>query len=123
MPAVNPSKLKRLMITELLVPFAMKRRLAGAQLADLVQRAVADKRFDLSASSDEFAGLMDEDQASDWAEEFERSNTAPHLFSANDQRVEEMYGNIRKDDFDKLPPEQRLAIINQIDYERAQKKN
>ena len=36
MPAVDPKKLQRLMITELLVPFAMKRRLAGAQLADLV---------------------------------------------------------------------------------------
>ena len=122
MPAVNPKKLQRLMITELLVPFAMKRRLAGAQLADLVQRAVADKRFNLSASSDEFSALMNEDEAEDWAIEFERSNTAPHLFSANEQRLEEMYGNLRKSDFDQLPPEQRLAIVNQIEYERTQKK-
>ena len=126
MPAVNPKKLKRLMVTELLVPFAMKRRLAGAQLADLVQRAVADKRFNLSASSDEFSALMNEDEAEDWAIEFERSNTAPHLFSANEQNrstLEEMYGGMKKSDFDQLPPEQRLAIFNQWDYERTQKKH
>ena len=55
MPAVNPKKLKRLLVAELLLPFAMKRRLTSGQLEDLVHRAMADKRFDLSASSDDFA--------------------------------------------------------------------
>ena len=56
MPAVSPTKLKRLLTMEMLLPFALKRRLSAAQLEDLVHRAAADKRFDLSAYNDEFAG-------------------------------------------------------------------
>ena len=126
MPAVNPKKLQRLMIAELLVPFAMKRRLSGAQLADLVQRAVADKRFDLSASSDEFAGLMTESEAEDWAIEFERGGSAPHLFSGDaddESTTEEMYGGVKKSEFLKMAPEQRLAIANRVaDQERRNAK-
>ena len=55
MPAINPQRLKELLIKDLLTPFAMKRRLSYAQLNDLVRRAMADKVFDLSASDDEFA--------------------------------------------------------------------
>ena len=55
MPAVDPKVLKRLKIKDLLAPFAMSRGLSSAQLSDLVARATEDKRFDLSASSDEFA--------------------------------------------------------------------
>ena len=66
MPAVSPKKLKRLMITELLVSFAMKRRLSAAQLADLVERGMTDTRFDLSATSDDFADYhMDEAEAAE----------------------------------------------------------
>lgn len=116
MPAVCPKKLKRLLVNEMLTPFALKRRLSGGQLADLTERAMRDKRFDLSASSDEFAGLMDEDQAADWAVEFERGGSAPHLFSgdADEESNEEMYGGVKKSDFLKMAPEQRLAIANRV---------
>lgn len=64
MSAVDPKVLKKLKIKDLLVPFAMDRRLSSAQLGDLVARAMEDKRFDLSVSSDEFADyFMDEAQA------------------------------------------------------------
>src|ERR1700704_3455887 len=114
MPACDPKKLKRLMISELLAPFAMKRRLCDAQLADLVHRAMEDKRFDLSASSDTFVNFtLDEAEAASWAEELERSNTAPHLFTSeerNDGQPEELYGDLKMADLLKMPPESRLAI-------------
>ena len=123
MPAVDPEKLKRLMVTELLVPFAMERRLSGGQLADIVARATRDKRFDLSASSDDFAGYMDEAEATDWAVEFERAGTAPHLFTGEAQEPEAMVDGLKQSDFLKLPPEQRLAIANKIaDGKRNAKK-
>ena len=124
MPAIDPKKLKRLLISTLLVPFAMKRRLSPAQLADLVERAMSDKRFDLSASSDEFANYyLDEAEASDWAEEFERSKTAPHIFpiEGQEQKPEEMYGGVKMSDFLKMPAEQRLATANRLEAERAKK--
>jgi len=85
MPAVNPKKLKRLLVAELLTPFAMKRQLTSGQLEDLVHRAMQDKRFDLSASSDDFVHYMNVEQATDWATEFERGGSAPHIFSNADQ--------------------------------------
>jgi hypothetical protein len=125
MPAVDPKKLKRLMVTELLIPFAIQRQLSGGQLADLVRRAMSDKHFDLSAVLDEFASYMDEDQASDWAFELERSGQAPHLFlSVEDDpsKAEQMYGGVKKDDFNKMSPEQRLAIANAVEFERGKRK-
>ena len=127
MPACDPQKLKRLMISELLAPFAMKRRLSGGQLDDLVRRAMSCKLFDLSASSDTFVNFtLDEAEAGNWAEELERSNTAPHIFSSaekNNGEAEDMYGDMRMSDFLKLPPESRLAISNQVEAERAAKKH
>ena len=122
MPAVDPKKLKRLMVTELLVPFAMERRLSGGQLADIVARATRDKRFDLSASSDEFAGFMNEDEAKDWVTEFERAGTAPHLFAGEAQEPEGMVDGLKQSEFLKLPPEQRLAIANKIADEKRNAK-
>ena len=127
MPACDPKKLKRLMISELLAPFAMRRRLSGAQLEDLVHRAMSHKLFDLSASSDTFVNFtLDEAEATNWAEEFERSNTAPHIFSTAEQNngePDEMYGDMRMNDFLKMPPESRLAVSNQVEAERAKRKN
>jgi hypothetical protein len=119
MPAVDPKKLKRLMTLELLLPFALKRKLSGGQLGDLVRRAMLDRRFDLSAHCDEFAGYMDASEASDWAAEFERSGVAPHVFDVP-ERAEEAS---TKSALPILSPEQRLAIANRIEFERAKKKN
>jgi hypothetical protein len=126
MPAVNPKKLKRLLVAELLTPFAMKRRLSSGQLEDLVYRAMQDKRFDLSASSDDFAHYMNVEQATDWATELQQGGTAPHIFSNADQanaRTEEMYGGMKKSDFEKLPAETRLRIINKVEAELAKKRH
>src|SRR5712671_4087042 len=74
MPAINPQRLKELLIKDLLTPFAMKRRLSYAQLNDLVRRALTDKVFDLSASADEFANpFLDEVETTYWLENLERS--------------------------------------------------
>ena len=127
MPACDPQKLKELMVARLLVPFAMKRRLCAAQLDDLVHRAMKDKRFDLSAVSDTFTDFaLDEAEAANWAEELERSNTALHLFTTDEQtdgEADEMYGDVRMADLLKMPPESRLAITNRVEVERAAKKN
>jgi hypothetical protein len=126
MPAISPNKLKRLMITELLVPSAMKRRLSAAQLADLVQRGMTDTRFDLSATSDDFADYhMDEAEAANWAEELEQSGQAPHLFSPDPRlqpQPEERYGGYTAEQFDAMSPDQQLAVANRVAYERAKKK-
>ena len=125
MPAVDPQKLKRLMTQEALLPFALKRNLSGAQLDDLVKRAMKEARFDLSAVSDDFAGHMDADEAADWATEFERAGTAPHLFTseaADKVGAEEMYGGVKMSDFLKLSPERRLAIANKVADEKRNAK-
>jgi hypothetical protein len=123
MPAIDPKKLKKLMITELLVPFAMRRRLSEAQFADLIRHAAANQRFDLSASSDRFANdFVDEFEATYWAEEYERSGKAPHLFpnaGLDNEKPEEMYGGVN---ISELPPEVRLQFANKIADERRNAK-
>ncbi len=125
MPVVDPKKLKRLMVTEMLVPFAMKRRLSGGQLADLAERAMRDKRFDLSASSDDFAALMNEDEATDWAIEFERAGTAPHLFntqSHDTSNSEEMFGDVPMSQVEEMSAEARLRLANEVEAEQRHAK-
>ena len=123
MPAVDPQKLKRLMILELLAPFAMKRGLCNAQLGDLVFRAMQDKRFDLSASSDTFVNfLLDEAEATNWAEELERSRKAPHLFTmdaVDAVKPEETFGGYTAAELDRMSPQDRLVIANRVEYQRA----
>jgi hypothetical protein len=123
MPAIDPIKLKRLKISHLLMPFAMKRGLTSAQLGDLVERAMADTRFDLDAATDEFSNfLIDEDDARFWAEDLERLGTAPHLFSVagtNPKPNAKTVGGYTEAELSKMPPEQRLAIANRVEFERA----
>ena len=127
MPAVDPKKLKRLLITQLMTPFAMLRRLSSAQLADLVERAIRDPRFDLSAASDDFAGYMNEQEAADWAAELERSNKAPHLFTSQDAEPtadQKRFGGYTEQELARMTPQQVLRIANEVEFEKhAKKKN
>jgi|RhiMethySRZTD1v2_1073278.scaffolds.fasta_scaffold156854_2 hypothetical protein len=90
-----------------------KRRLSGSQLDDLVHRAMTDKRFDLSAASDEFADyFLDEAEAAGWAEELERSNKARHLFNASaleTAKPEQKFGGHTQAELEKMPPQQVLS--------------
>jgi hypothetical protein len=123
MPAINPQRLKELLIKDLLTSFAMKRRLSYAQLNDLVRRALADKVFDLSASADEFANpYLDEVEATYWASTLELSGKASHLFTtdASDAGTpEETYGGYTAEQLANMPPQDRLAIANRVEAERA----
>lgn len=127
MPVSDSKKLKRLMVKELLMPFAMKRGLTSAQLDDLVHRDIAHQRFDLSASTNNFAHHMNEREATDWAAEFERLGSAPHIFPNDAQRgpaPEQEFGGIKMSELLKMPAEQRLRIANQVEAaKRAKKKN
>ena len=101
----------------------MSRGLSSAQLSDLVARATEDKRFDLSASSDEFADYhLDEAQALAWAEELEQSGKAGHLFSVPPAPAsgKKTFGGFTEAELAQMPPEQRLAIANQLEFNRAQ---
>ena len=123
MPAINPQRLKELLIKDLLTPFAMKRRLSYAQLNDLVRRALTDKVFDLSASADEFANpFLDEVETTYWLENLERSGKAAHLFATDGPDAvtpEETYGGYTAAELQKLPPEKRLALANRMEEDRA----
>src|SRR3954468_14119223 len=114
MPAVDPLKLKSLMATNLLIPYAMKRRLSPTQLSDLARRAVADTKFDLSATSDEFADYsLDEADAAEWADELDRSGKAPHLFTPDPRfqpKPEERYGGYTAEQFEAMSADQQLAV-------------
>src|SRR5438876_701521 len=114
------------MAMEVLTPFALKRRLSAGQLADLVERATLNRRFDLSAVCDEFASVMNEDEAADWAAEFERSGQAPHLFTtvdADEPNAEEMFGGVKKSELERLSPEALLHLANKVaDEQRDAKK-
>ena len=126
MPAVNPNKLKRLLTMEMLLPFATKRKLSAGQLEDLVHRAAADKRFDLSAYNDDFAGYMSPDEASDWASELERTGKAPYLFDAEGSasRPEQMFGNVPLSEVAEMSAEARLRLANEVaDEERRHGKH
>lgn len=117
MPAVDPVKLKRLLTLEVLLPFALERRLSAAQLEDLTQRATADKRFALSAVSDEFAGYMNPGEASNWAVELEASGKAAHVFAVLAQdasKSEATFGNLPLSEVEKMSPEARLQLANQV---------
>ena len=125
MPAIDPKKLKRLKIKELLAPFAITRGISNAQLGDLVERAMEDSRFDLSASSDEFADhFMNEFEAKEWAYELERSGKAPHLFSVvtpDPATGTKTFGGFTEEELSRMPPEQRLAIANRVEFDRAKR--
>jgi hypothetical protein len=103
------------------------RRLSGGQLADLVERAMRDTRFDLSAASDDFAGFMNEAEAADWALELERSNKAPHLFTSQDGEPaanQKRFGGYTEQELEQMSPQQVLRIANQVEFEKhAKKKN
>src|ERR1700694_4755132 len=124
MPAINPQRLKELLIKDLLTSFAMKRRLSYAQLNDLVRRAMADKVFDLSASADEFANpFLDEVETTYWLENLERRGRAATLFLTDVPEAgmpEETYGGYTAAELQKLPPEKRLALANRMEEDRAQ---
>ena len=121
MPAVDPIKLKRLMTLEMLLPFALKRRLSAGQLGDLVRRAMDDRRFDLSAHIDEFIGYMNPDEASVWATEFEQGGTAPHIFSTpggHASESEDMFGDLPMSEVTALSCEARLRLANEVADEK-----
>lgn len=120
--AVDPKILKRLKIKDLLAPFAISRGLSNAQLSDLVARATEDKRFDLSAFSDEFADYyMDGVQARAWAEELEQSGRAGHLFSVSPPpaNASKTFGGFTEAELAQMPPKQRLGIAKQLEFDRA----
>ena len=76
-----------------------------------------DPRFDLSASSDDFAGCMNEHEAAEWAKELERSNAAPHLFTSDGAEQvtdEERFGGYTREELQKMSSQRALSIINQI---------
>jgi hypothetical protein len=126
MPAVDPKKLKRLLVTEMLTPFAMKRKLSSGQLSDLVRRAMDDGRFDLSGSSDDFAHYMTEDEAADWADQLDKGGSAPHVFSTQDKPTDastEKYGGLSEREFQRLSAEAKLRIANQVEAKRRARKN
>ena len=124
MPAIDPVKLKRLKIGALLVPFAIKRGLSPAQLTDLVERAMADSRFDLDAATDEFSNfLIDEDDARFWAEDLEKLGTASHLFTVAGKEQKKgdakTFGGYTEAELAEMTPENRLRIANRVEFERA----
>ena len=86
---------------------------------------MADSRFDLLGADNEFANLLvDENDARFWAEDLESAGTAPHLFPASEKerkRDLDKFGGYTEAEFLKLPPEQRLAIANRLEFERASK--
>ena len=108
------------MTLELLLPFALNRKLSAAQLEDLVHRAVKDPRFDLSAVTDEFAGFMNREQATDWAIELERTGSAAHVFSQQGAATstEEAFGGIPMSKIKEMSAEERLRLANKVDDEK-----
>ena len=92
----------------------------------LIHRAMDDKRFDLSASSDDFAHFMHVGEASDWATEFEKKGTAPHVFATQSPKgdaANDAYGGLTQPEFQKLPAEERLKIANRVEAKRRACKN
>ena len=67
---------------------------------------MADARFDLSATSDEFADYhLDEAEAAEWADELDRSGKAPHLFTPDPRfqpKPEERYGGYTAEQFEAM---------------------
>ena len=84
-----------------------------------------DKRFDLSAASDDFAGYMNVDEAAEWAAELERSGKAPHLFASQASDVataEKKFGGYTEEELEKMSPQQVLRIANEVEFEKHAKK-
>jgi hypothetical protein len=121
--SVDPKELKKLKVLKLLVSFALQRRLSYAQLNDLVERALTEKLFDLDAATHEFALFTDQTEATYWAEALERSGKAAHLFGTDvsgTDKPQETFGGYSVADFQQLPAEKRLEIINRVEHDRAE---
>ena len=107
-------------------PYFESDHFIGGGPADLVQRGMLDARFDLSATSDEFADYhLNEAEAGEWADELDRSGKAPHLFTPDPRlqpKPEEKYGGYTAEQFEAMSGEQQLAVANRVEYERAKKK-
>jgi hypothetical protein len=116
-------ELKKLKVMSLLIPFALQRRLSYAQLDDLIERALADKLFDLDAATRTFALYTDQTEATYWAETLERSGKAAHLFGTDipgADKPEETFGGYTPAELAMLPPEKRIAVANRVEHDRAQ---
>ena len=122
MPA-DTKELKKLKVMSLLISFALQRRLSYAQLDDLVERALAERLFDLDAATHTFALYIDQTEATYWAEALERSGKAAHLFGTDipgADKPEETFGGYTAAELEKLPPERRLEVANRVEHDRAQ---
>ena len=79
---------------------------------DLATRAVNSKTFSISND-----GNLSRDDPGIWLEQLKSRGTDAHLFQPSDpQRIEKeklVHFGYSKADFEALPPEKRLALINQ----------
>lgn len=112
------SELKRLRALEALLVFAERQRLSAGQLADIARHVANDPRVLLDSDG---KLLASESVIEDAAEVLREPK--PYLFTSKDAASgEAMIGPYTKEEFNKLRPERKLAVANDIEWKKRNAK-
>lgn len=115
MSAIDFDEYKRLKILAAILPAALKRGMAFPAIEDLANRGLNDGSF-LIGTTGELLGLPPSDFVDQWSQKPE----AAHLFQntdAADKSEGETVCGMPREKFDKLKPEQKLALANKMQSE------
>lgn len=113
---------ERLLEAELrakLAPLCAHMGLYLAAIGDITARAINSGRFEI----DQGGALTERVSVTDWLEDLKADPTASHLFSPDPSRDTRRvadhrnptYGGFTKAEFDKLSPERKLAVANEVE--------
>lgn len=110
---VEKTKYLELTLQARLARLAHAKGLHSAVAGDLARRALETGRFDL----DQDGELLERQSLSEWLNDLETSGQAAHFFqkvAAPQPQEAAPYGGFSKAAFDKLSPERKLAIANEV---------
>lgn len=115
---VDRARLLTLELTARLAPLVHHRGLHPAALGDVVRRAIASGRFEVSDGG----SFLDTRDPGDWLHDLEQSGEARFLFESGDAASKDddasPLGGMSRAAFDKLSPERKLAIANEVEAKR-----
>lgn len=115
---VERARLLELELKARLAPLVHHRGMHPAALGDLVRRAIGSGKFEISDGGT----FLDTRDPADWLEDLDRSGEAGFLFESGKAQAQaddaSPFGGLSKVEFDKLSPERKLAIANELEAKR-----
>lgn len=114
---VEKTKYLELTLQARLARLAHSKGLHSAVAGDLARRALETGRFDL----DQDGELLERQPLAEWLDDLEASGQAAHFFQREQPRQQDgaPYGGMSREAFDKLSPERKLALANEIEFRKC----